>query len=683
MENQLHLLLDYYLYEIFRTFRGGLVLGNMSFKKLAVFLLVAFNLISAYGQDPQIDSLKTVIESSGEDTIKVNALNNLSLLIWDSQPNMAITYANEARALGNKIKYKKGVALALKNIGLGYYTKSDYINVLENWQRSLAIYDSLGDYNGVSNLLNNIGSVYVNQGDDAKAIDYYLRALKVGDDSHDSLRIASAWVNLGNLYLRKVETHDKALEYLQKALSYSKVLNDLEIIGNAYLNIGEIYLLKEKYDSALIYFENSLKTSETDGSGNVPYSLNSIGKVYQKLGNYQEAINYHEQALQLSKQMKDNLQIAQSYIGLGNTYNQSKKYRLSIQSFKEAEPYVLENQVLKELKEIYEGISTAYSAINDFSNAFKYQTLLTEINLKLYNAENDKKLERLQFGYDLEKKQDEIDILAKTAEIEQLKAKRQEAISWGFGIVGLLILAMAVLLFQRFKFVKKTNKIIEAEKDRSENLLLNILPHETAEELKIHGEAKARSYEMVSILFTDFKGFTALSATLSPEELVKEIHHCYKAFDEIVTRHGVEKIKTIGDAYMAAGGLPVSNETHALDVLRVAMEIREFMANLKAERQQKNQPFFEIRIGIHSGPVVAGIVGTKKFAYDIWGDTVNIASRMESNGVPGKVNISGTTYELIKDQFTCTPRGAINVKGGGDKIMYFVEEEVSQLAEMG
>jgi class 3 adenylate cyclase len=177
-------------------------------------------------------------------------------------------------------------------------------------------------------------------------------------------------------------------------------------------------------------------------------------------------------------------------------------------------------------------------------------------------------------------------------------------------------------------------------------------------------------------MFTDFKNFTQASELLSPEELVKEINHCYSEFDRIVTKYGIEKIKTIGDAYMCAGGLPVANSTHPFDVIRAGLEFQEFIAANKAERSAKGQPFFELRLGIHTGPVVAGIVGTKKFAYDIWGDTVNTASRMESSGAVGKVNISGTTYELVKDKFNCIHRGKVAAKNKGDIDMYFVEGEI-------
>ncbi len=173
-------------------------------------------------------------------------------------------------------------------------------------------------------------------------------------------------------------------------------------------------------------------------------------------------------------------------------------------------------------------------------------------------------------------------------------------------------------------------------------------------------------------MFTDFKGFTHISENMTPEQLVEEIHTCFKAFDDIIHKYGIEKIKTIGDSYMCAGGLPVASKTHAEDTVKAAIEIRDFMDNHNKEKLSKGELPFEIRIGINTGPVVAGIVGIRKFAYDIWGDTVNTASRMESSGEAGKVNISGSTYELVKDKFTCSYRGKIETKNKGEIDMYFV-----------
>jgi adenylate cyclase len=239
-----------------------------------------------------------------------------------------------------------------------------------------------------------------------------------------------------------------------------------------------------------------------------------------------------------------------------------------------------------------------------------------------------------------------------------------------FFVINLLGVGSLIFLMVYY-FVGKKN-FFQA---RSESLLLNILPKEIAEELKAKGSAEAKQFDEVTVMFTDFKNFTRISEKLSPVELVKEIDTCFKAFDNITSNHNIEKIKTIGDSYMCAGGLPVANKTNANDVVSAAMEIQQYVQNYFEERIKNGKEPFEIRIGIHSGPVVAGIVGIKKIAYDIWGDTVNIASRMESSGEAGKVNISGSTYELVKDKFTCTHRGKIQAKNKGEIDMYFVESE--------
>ncbi|MBL4586976.1 MAG: adenylate/guanylate cyclase domain-containing protein [Flavobacteriales bacterium] len=230
--------------------------------------------------------------------------------------------------------------------------------------------------------------------------------------------------------------------------------------------------------------------------------------------------------------------------------------------------------------------------------------------------------------------------------------------------ISAIIFIAGLFLYSEISRRKAREEMLKAKK-RSDDLLLNILPEETATELKETGTSPARLYDSATVLFTDFKGFTAASERVSPQELLEELNEYFMRFDVIMERHGLEKIKTIGDAYMAAGGLPTSNSTHAVDVVNAALEIRDFMVSRKDG--------FEIRIGIHTGPVVAGIVGIKKFAYDIWGDTVNTASRMESSGEVGKVNVSETTYNLVKDQFTCEYRGEIEAKGKGKVKMFFVE----------
>ncbi|MBC7920103.1 MAG: hypothetical protein H7Z75_03350 [Ferruginibacter sp.] len=223
------------------------------------------------------------------------------------------------------------------------------------------------------------------------------------------------------------------------------------------------------------------------------------------------------------------------------------------------------------------------------------------------------------------------------------------------------------------KVVERTAEV-NRQKEQIEALLLNILPAETARELQDQGFATPKHYASASVLFTDFRDFTRIAEQLPPQTLVEELNRCFVAFDDITERHNLEKIKTIGDSYMCAGGIPVANSSHARDAVRAGLAIQAFMEGINAEKIARGEPAWELRVGIHTGPVVAGVVGKKKFAYDIWGDAVNIASRMESSGQTGKVNISGATYALVKDQFTCTHRGRISAKNKGEVDMYFAEQ---------
>jgi len=242
---------------------------------------------------------------------------------------------------------------------------------------------------------------------------------------------------------------------------------------------------------------------------------------------------------------------------------------------------------------------------------------------------------------------------------------------------------LEVQVRERTHEVIKQKELLQLEKDKTDKLLLNVLPAETAEELKTKGKATARQYRMTSIMFTDFKSFTQIAEKINPVDLVMELDYYFKNFDEIIQKYDVEKIKTIGDAYMCAGGIPIRNKSNPIDIVLAGLEIQRFMKKYNQEKEEKGDQGWGLRIGIHTGSVIAGVVGIKRFAYDIWGDSVNVASRVEAAGDVGKVNISGATYELVKEFFTCEYRGEIKAKNKGKINMYYVHSIKPELSING
>ena len=266
---------------------------------------------------------------------------------------------------------------------------------------------------------------------------------------------------------------------------------------------------------------------------------------------------------------------------------------------------------------------------------------------------------------------------SKVAEAE-LAQKKSENLRNFAGLLAAFIFVIAVLFYMRFRAKKRTanelsskNALIEEEQKRSNALLLNILPPAIADELKANNKVAPRKYEQATVMFIDFTGFTGVSEKLTPEQLVEEIDFCFSNFDRIIAQYRIEKIKTVGDAYICASGLSDMNASPS-DMVKAALEIQDFLQHVKAQRQGTGIPSFEARAGIHTGPVVAGVVGKRKFAYDIWGDTVNTAARMEEACEPGRVNLSENTYWLAKYEFEWQSRGKIAAKNKGLMDMYYV-----------
>jgi len=599
----------------------------------------------------------------------VNTLNKLSIAILQNEDiSESLLYSRKANELAIKLKYDRGMAYAEKNMGLAEYYQGNNLEVMDHWTRSLETFEAIQDSVGIATLVNNLGAVYYNQGSHTKALEYYLRSLSLSEKTQDANSIAQALLNLGGLYL-EMRDYEKALEFFNKIEQYRASLSNSELITSYLMGEGEVYFDQGLYEDAIIYYREALA-----GSQNIALradNLIKLGIVEFQMGNKQKAIRYLDEAYQTATENNQQSEVVQALIALGQLYGQDN-YAKSVNAYKEAESLAKSIEANDELRDIYEGLSNTYSNNGDYGNAFKYQTLYLNKKDSLFNLKTDDKIRGLQFDHDLQKKEDELVTAQQDLKISELETKRQQYVIYGTVLGLLLVFVLAIGSYKRYRFVNKTNKIIEVEKERSEKLLLNILPEETALELKENGKVAAKKFESVTILFSDFKGFTSYAQNLSPEELVRSVDYYFSKFDQIMDKYELEKIKTVGDAYMCAGGLPFPTTGHALKMVEAAFEIARVMEDMKTN-PEPGIVSFDVRIGINTGPVVAGVVGLNKFAYDIWGDSVNVASRMETMSEPGCINISENTYQLIKEVYECEPRGKVLVKNKGEMEMYFVK----------
>ncbi|MBK9249822.1 MAG: tetratricopeptide repeat protein [Ignavibacteria bacterium] len=614
----------------------------------------------------------------------------------------AMYYYDSCLKIRLAIKDLMGLGGIYNNIGLVYVAKEEYPEALRYFILSMKYNEMVGYKLMIAATLHNVGGIYHNMGNYKLAIENYRKAEQINKETDNKRFLANNYMGLGTTYIA-MKQYPEALASTNQA---RQLFTELKMKGARILmthRFANILRMQENYPEALKYFgESRVMAEENNNKDILAGTLTNMSKIYEAQGKLDWALDSAKNGLVFALQSQSRAHINNAYKQLTSVYAKLNRFEeawhSNIKALEYDDPVITaENnrETAKKLTELL--MQTTFDKKQDSTQAeqtkkdalaiaeIEKQQLKNELLKKQYDdslaqKENEKHISDLRMKFTFDKSQDstQAEQLKKEA-VANKELQRQKLVRNGFiGGFGVVLLFSILIMRQRNKVkreklnVEREKLNVEFEKERSDSLLLNILPSEVAEELKSKGTADAKHFDNVTVLFTDFKSFTKVSEQLSPQELVDELHACFKGFDEICTKYSIEKIKTIGDAYLAVCGLPLADEKHAKNVVNAALEIREFMKNRSKELGAKT---FEIRIGINSGSVVAGIVGVKKFAYDIWGDTVNTAARMEQNSEAGKINISETTYALVMNQFECEYRGEIDAKNKGKLKMYFVEKE--------
>ena len=595
-----------------------------------IVCIILFFIRSGFAQNQRIaDSLIIELRNidTGSDSLRLSLLHKIAFN--SNNPDSSFYYAQLLEAEALKTQNQRYLIIAYANMGASLRMKGDLEQAIEAYFKSADIAKSLKRNLPMASAYSGIADIYSVSGAHENSILYYKKAISIQRNENDSISLASSIINAGDEFFNANEL-DSALVYFQESGTIFDLKNYAH--GKAYNlgNVGMVYASMNKNDLAEENISEAIELLEKlEDYYAISEYLTYMSDIYKDKGDFNRALNYANKSLNLAKNYGLKDQISESNLLLSNLYQEMGKIEDSYKFYK---------------------------------NYIKYRDSIN-------NLESIQKIADIRTNFEVSQKQTEVDLL------DQKQQKQRITII--AGIISLLLISLlAVALFRRNIFIKKTSAIIQEERDVSNKLLRNILPEETAKELIENGKVVAKKINEVSVLFTDFKGFTKESEDLSPEELVESVNFYYSKFDQIVEEYGLEKIKTIGDSYMLAGGLPFPTKDHAVKIVTAAFEIAKFVSDTKKD-DTDHIKHFDIRIGINTGPVVAGVVGIKKFAYDIWGDTVNIASRMESNSEPGKINISESTYQLIKDKFKCTYRGEIEVKNKGKLKMYFVDKALS------
>ncbi len=496
---------------------------RLKFLGILLFAVISVHVSSGQKQGQErIDSLVQAVSKMEDDTIKAKLLAAISLNYPPIRPDEGIKYAERALELSNNLGWKKGISSAYSSMAANYNAKSDRVKVLEYLFKALKIQEDTHDKVGIASSVNNIGIVYEDQNNYEKALEYFLKGMKLQDEIGNRNGVAIASGNIATIYAHKKD-YEKALEYNKKALKITEELGDKEGMPFYLAIMGDLYKAERNYHAAIESYLQALKyAKELDDYNNVAICLGFMGSYY--LNYAMDSIDYKPDSIIPANKtlaIRKAIEYMDSAIALSSRIG-----------FKEG------------VQDFAEHLSEAYEAVGDYKKAIEYYKLHANTKDSVFSVESKVKIANLET-------QREIELKDKQIEIDKLAVakKRNER---GFYIAGMVALLSIVV------YVVRSNKLLGKEKKKSEDLLLNILPSEVADELKEKGVADARHFDNVTVLFTDFVNFTEAGERMTPKQLVDELHNCFKMFDSVLSKYNIEKIKTVGDAYLAVAGLPTS-----------------------------------------------------------------------------------------------------------------------------
>ncbi len=633
----------------------------------ALFLIVG-NGGNLAAQTREIDSLQTILrETILSDTARVKVLLQLARRLYSQNADQMERTAREALNLAERKGFQEGIADGLLQIGRSLHIRSRYAEGMDYIVQAKQLFEEIQDTSGMASAFHAIGNTFLDQANYDDALRNYLQALAFREKLNDRRGMTNTLNNLGILYKQQGKSA-QALQYYQQALLLAEQDGNTANTASALNNIGLLYQQERRLDSAKYFLMRSLKLEQTLGrKQGIASSIHNLGVLYGLEGKNDSAMLFLRTALAMKRESTLLQSIAQTLNEMSRIQCNLHDYQSAIASASEALTIAKNINIKADIRIAAEHLAEAYKAQGHFQEALQYRELGMRYRDSVFSEEKERQMSQLETKYQLSKKQTENEALRRNNTAQQrfiLLAVAACAVALAFLIffifsnsrkkrINAALKEQQRLLEEQAMEIEIANTALHEANSTSEQLLLNIFPSAIAERLRA-GETKiAERFDNVSVLFADIASFTPLAQQLEPVVLVALLDEIFSTFDAIAERFGLEKIKTIGDSYMMVSGVPRPRADHAEAIAMAALAIQSDII-LKNDILRRMNKKLQMRVGIHTGEVVAGVIGTKKFAYDLWGDTVNIANRMESHGVGGMIHVSEAFVQNFDTAITDT-----------------------------